>query len=179
MRVLIAVALLAAATLARAETSTLEFKGIALGSDISAYEGNKRFFCMDSKSAVADRMCAARHADSETIAGVAMKGLILFFYDGKLHRIMITFDSKEYSTVLDALTEKYGKPISATERIQNRMGAEFENETNTWNKTEQTLKAQKYTGKITVSSVTFQTDAGYAEFNRRFELQKKAGAKDL
>jgi hypothetical protein len=104
---------------------------------------------------------------------------MLLFYSEKLHTIYITVASKHFDKVVAALQEKYGNVVPQTEDVQNRMGATFNNETYTWRRSDQMLRAEKYASNISSSRVTFQTDAGFEEFSRRSEAQKKANAKDL
>jgi len=179
MKSFVAAAVLMAASFAHAETDTFEFKGMALGADVAQFEKNRRFLCLKPKNASADLACGMRRADGETIAGIPVESLMLFFTEAKLQTIYITFASKEFDTVVAALQEKYGKVTPLTDEVQNRMGATFNNETYSWRKSDQVLKAEKYGSKITTSRVTFQTDAGFDEFARRLEAQKKANAKDL
>jgi len=168
-----------AAPLAHAQGDSFEFKGIALGSDAAQIEADRRFQCFNSPTPLADRACGLRRKGNETIAGVPVENLMLFFYDNKLHMITVGFASKDFDKVTEALKEKYGKAVPETEEVHNRMGAAFSNEKYTWAKSGEVLKAEKYASNIDTSRVTFQTDAGMDEFVRRNELRKKANAKDL
>lgn len=179
MRAIKVVALMCWSTLAFAQTNPFEFKGIALGSDISVLENTSRFECRDPKNPIADRICSLRYGERETIAGVPVEVLLLYFYDGKLQTISISFDAKNFTQVADALKEKYGEGSLKTEEIQNRMGATFENRIVSWRSPGATLEAKRISGKIDRSSVLFRTDFALEEFAKRRGASVKQQAKDL
>lgn len=172
-------ALLLLSSVASAQDSPLEFKGIALGSDISTVESSGRFSCRDSQSPLADRMCYLKLREKETIAGAPVRVLLLHYYSGKLERITVAFDEKHFSQVTAALMEKYGQGQLKTEEVQNRMGATFENKTYSWRRGAATLQARRYSSKLDTSTVMYGTDYALKEFTRRKATSVKEGAKDL
>ncbi len=105
--------------------------------------------------------------------------LMLFYYGDKLHTISVDFDSEDFSKVMDALQAKYGKCSIEESTVHNRMGASFQNETCSWKKPGQTLKAEKYSSDLKTSTVAFLTDASIAEFSKRSKSSAAANAKDL
>ncbi|MBU1206459.1 MAG: hypothetical protein KKH04_05960 [Proteobacteria bacterium] len=170
-------ALLCVSTSVLAQSEPFEFKGITLGSDIAAIEGNSRFSCRDSNSPGADQTCSLR--EGETIAGAPVSALLLTFYGRKLHGIYIWFDAKHFPQVAGALKEKYGEGDLKTKEVQNRMGATFENRIYTWRKPGATLHVERFAGKLDRSSVIFRTDFAIEEFGRRRGSSAKEKAKDL
>ena len=162
-----------------AEESSLDFKGIALGSDIASIEGSSRFSCRDPQNPIADRICSLNFGERETIAGAPVQALMLFYYSGKLETISISFDSKHFSEVAAALTEKYGTGSVKTQTIQNRMGATFENKIHSWRRGIATVETKRYSHKIDRSSVTYYTDFSLKEFARRQGTAVKEKADDL
>ncbi len=150
-----------------AEEPPFDFKGIALGSDIASIEGTSIFSCRDPQSPIADRICSLKFGERETIAGAPVQVLLLYYYFGKIETISISFDSKHFSEVAAALTEKYGAGSVKTEAVQNRMGATFENKIYSWRRGNATLEAKCYSSKIDRSSVMYRSDFALQEFGRR------------
>jgi hypothetical protein len=179
MRVATVVLATLAFSLAFGQSEPFEFKGIGLGSDITAIESSPKFSCRNPDSPIADRICSLRYGERETIAGAPIGTLLLYYYDGKLQTISISLEAKHFSQVAEALKEKYGEGNSKTETIQNRMGASFENRIVTWRKPGAILEAKRFSGKIDTSSVMFRTDVAIEEFNRRRGSTAKEQAKDL
>jgi hypothetical protein len=177
MRVFIFILAAIASTTAFAQSEPFDFKGIALGSDISVIENNPKFSCHNINDPIADQTCALEYG--ETIAGTLVNKLMLYYYDGKLHTILIKFDATNFSQVAEALKEKYGGGNSKSERVQNRMGETFENRIVTWRKPGQILEATQFSGKLDTSSVMYRGDFALKEFNRRTGSTAKEKAKDL
>jgi hypothetical protein len=171
--------LLLLASPASAQETPFEFKGIALGSDISSIEKSSRFSCQDPQSPIADRVCTLKFGEKETIAGAPVQILLLYYYSGKLEAITISFDAKHFSQVAGALTEKYGEGTVKTEAVQNRMGATFENEIYLGRRDDAALEAKRYSSKLDRSSVMYRSDFALQEFGRRQGTTAKDKAKDL
>jgi hypothetical protein len=171
--------LLLLASSGSAQEPPFDFKGIALGSDISSIESNSRFSCRDPQSPIADRVCSLKFGERETIAGASVQVLLLYYYSGTLETISITFDAKHFSGVADALAEKYGAGSVKTEALQNRMGATFENKVYSWRRNNATLEVKRYSSKLDTSSVMCRTDFALQEFARRRGTTAKEKAKDL
>jgi hypothetical protein len=156
-----------------------EFKGIALGSDFDTVKADKKFDCSDTpKRAGGDQTCFLG-GKQETIAGIAVDGMLLSFYGGKLHSISIYFNADNFEHVVDALSQKYGDGDVKTEVVQNRMGATFENHIYSWRRSDETLVATRFTSKLDRSSVVFRTDFSVEEFTRRRNSSINQDSKDL
>ena len=166
-------------SVAFAEEPPFDFKGIALGSDISAIESNSRFSCRNTKDPIADRICSLKRDEHETIAGVRIRSLMLFYYAGKLEAISIWLDEKHFSQVTAALVEKYGQGRTRTEQVHNRLGAAFENKIYSWRRNSATLEAKRYSDTLDMSSVAYKTDFALEEFARRSGTSAKEKSKDL
>lgn len=162
-----------------AQEPSFDFKGIALGSDISFIENTSRFSCRDPQNPIADRVCSLKFGERETFASVPVEVLLLYYYSGKLEIISISFEAKHFSEVASALTEKYGQGVVKTEGVQNRMGATFENKIYSWRRGNSTLEAKRYSSKLDRSSVIYRTDFALQEFSRRQGTTVKEKAKDL
>jgi hypothetical protein len=164
---------------ATGQSTGLEFKGIALGSAMATIEDTGRFSCRDPGSPIADRICSLKYNERETIAGVPVRLLLLYYYSGKLETISIAIDEKYFSQVLAALSEKHGPGSVKSETLQNRMGATFENRIVSWRRGEATLDVKRYSGKIDTSSVMYRSDFALQEFARRRKGSVKNNSKDL
>jgi hypothetical protein len=141
---------------------------------LEAIKATKRFVCVDHiNGKFGDQICGLSTGESETIAGVPVKTMVLSIYDGKLHAIIINFDPDGFDQVVDGLKEKYGESNPMNEQIQNRMGATFENSTFSWRRADATLKATKYSASLDQSSVMFRTDFAIEEFKRRRDAASK------
>ncbi|MBS1228349.1 MAG: hypothetical protein H6R17_1626 [Proteobacteria bacterium] len=94
-----------------------------------------------------------------TIAGAMADVSTTTQQDGALADISMTISVNLYSTVMEALEEKYGKPtIIDREIVSNGFGAHAENVTSTWMRRDGThLMVMKYAGKLTQSMIVFGT----------------------
>ena len=117
--------------------------------------------------------------EKETIADVPIELLTLFFYEGILNSINITFNSNNFNEVQGALVAKYGDVEPKHETVRNGVGTSFENRIYTWKKNGQTLQAKRYSGKITRSSVTFELDSSIEKYTAKKKLLGIEKANDL
>jgi hypothetical protein len=170
---------LTSSTAVYAEEPPLDFKGIALGTDISAIKNTSKFSCRDVQGPIADQVCHLNFDENETIAGVPVELLVLYFFSKKLENISIEFNSESFFKVVAALKEKYGPGEVRSEVVQNRMGATFENEIYSWSRGKAGIEARRYSRKIDTSSVNYHTDFAIEEFERRRSSTTKENADDL
>ena len=187
MRATLVVLFLLLSSVTFAQEPPFDFKGIALGSDISAARSNSKFECYEMEKRPPHRIVSGDHYCShhysikgeETIAGAPIRNIYLYYYFGKLERIEIRLWARDFHQVLAALQEKYGPGSVKTETVQNRMGATFENSIYPWRRNSATLEAKKYEGDLEISSLDFETDFARQEAKRRRAGAAKKGAKDL
>ncbi|MBR0878363.1 hypothetical protein ABIF65_002196 [Bradyrhizobium japonicum] len=76
----------------------------------------------------------------------------------RLYLITVTPKTDTYQTLIDALTVKYGRPETSSEKIRNRMGAEFMDEIATWHADKSTIVVKKYNGRIDQALVAYSQD---------------------
>jgi len=162
-----------------AEEFPLDFKGLALGTDISTIKSKSKFSCRDSQAPMADQICHLNFDENETIAGVPVELLILIFFSNKLETISVTFNSESFFKVVAALKEKYGPGEVRSEVVQNRMGASFENKIYSWRRGEAAIIARRYSGKIDRSTVNYVSDFALETSERRRSSTAKENADDL
>lgn len=196
----IAIMLLLVAGLAHAQPSTtLEFKGQALGSNVADFRSRfPDFECTNpSKKVIGDTACwlspetscgdgySARAIECRksmegkvTYGGLRVKRITAYFYDGiGLGYISIKIPSAQFESLLVLLVEKYGKPDTfSTETVRNRMGAEFENASAHW---KTGILAEKYAKTLDEGLISLKLPAYSAEFNRRAADQKTINKSDL
>jgi len=167
-------AILLLASPGSAQVSPFEFNGVALGSDLGSIERTSRYSCTEPRSPVADQVCRLKSDERETIADAPVKGLLLYFYAGKLEMISLTLDPKHFTDVVGALTKRYGAGSLETETLQNVTGGTFENKIYSWRRNKATLEAQIYGRNLETSSVIYRTDFSLEEYTRR-SAAKPAG----
>lgn len=91
----------------------------------------------------------------------------------RLYEIMAESNRNAFSSVVDALTSKYGKPTISTDQVQNKMGASFTQTTVLWSNANQSLVAQDRFAKID-DMVIIVTDERLAKPVKDAEAARKA-----
>jgi hypothetical protein len=156
----------------------LEVKGVPLeGTEESIFAKypKPKAGCVDMKAnPFTDRFCGA--ADSFGGAEARIRFSLL---KGKIRRISIELDSKDFEKVLEALLQKYGSPkTKSSETVTNAMGAQFENVLVVWDFGSQRIFARRFTDNIRTSSVSYSV-ADDEQFRQRLDEDKQRRAKDL
>lgn len=150
------------------------FKGIDLGSGIGPVASNPKYECRTASAPGGDTICSLRAQEKETIAGAPIRSLFFFYFDGKLTGIAIHFEEKGFGRAVEALRGKYGEGKVERETIRNLKGVGFENRIYTWATPTETLTAQRYAGRVDMSSIRFTAD----DLIRRIEQRRAIVAKD-
>lgn len=136
-----------------------DFKGIELGkpSDPSTIYYELRARC--SKGVNDYQICNG----DVTIAGVSGIMNLVMDQAGIVIRISINFDSENFDTVLPEVLNKFGTGKRSVFKVQNKMGAKFENIIYTWKKAGGLdLVLTKYAGNLDRSNIYFSTPADKA-----------------
>lgn len=139
-----------------------ELKGIALGmprSDVEALLGGEvgEWYCKAPTRATpfVDTFCF-KHT---TFGGVAAR-MYLVIYGDAVESVTIKFGAEHYATVAAGLISKFGEAAEvATEKLQNRMGAEFASRTASWKFEDGTLSLKERGGKIDEGAVVLLSNA--------------------
>ncbi|ATN36020.1 hypothetical protein ACO34A_19650 [Rhizobium sp. ACO-34A] len=93
-----------------------------------------------------------------TIAGVIADMNLVISKTGKVQRISLSFNSKFYEQVEDAMFKKFGKPgVNLTSEVQNGYGAKFIQRELLWGDTPNTVAMMKYANKVTDSFIMFSS----------------------
>ena len=170
---------LAGSVLAAPPAERFAFKGIELGSGIAQIAGNPKFECRSSSAPAADTICGLRPRETETIAGVPVRSMFLFYYGGQLTSMAIHLDERHFTQVADALRAKYGGVPVQTETLRNLKGAAFENRTYAWKSASETLTAQRYAGRLDQSTIRYSADDLIRGIEARRAVVAKDPSKDL
>lgn len=66
------------------------------------------------------------------LAGAPILWMTMSYNKGRLYRVMGTTNYTRFTTLLDAFTVKYGKPVMANQKWQSKIGATFDNSVARW-----------------------------------------------
>lgn len=155
------------------------FKGIDLGSNVSLIAGNPRYDCRAVKTPTADQVCSLRPGEKETIAGAPVDSIFYFYDQAVLTGISIHLPEEHFQEVVSALTSKYGVSAQAKETVKNLNGKAFENQLYTWRQGNESLVAQRYSGRLDKSSVRIVDDRAAQRLKERREMAKRPPQQDL
>jgi hypothetical protein len=107
-------------------------------------------------------------------------GTVIGFDSGGMDLVMLYFSSDSFPQIKGIFLERYGQPTARRNTtVQNRMGAQFENETLEWNGAKVSIMLEKYSTKVTESTAIIETGEGIRVRNERLKQKAKAGKKDL
>lgn len=154
------------------------FKNYALGALEKSLVGNDyNWQCNNLENKVlADRVCISR---KETIAGVNVSKVSLFFQEDQLVSILVNINSSNYKQVLDALTQKYGASLTTSDNLTNNFGANFSSAKNTWNVDDFRVSISEFFGRLDESGIVYSHKSFTDLFNQRTQKASKNNAKDL
>lgn len=175
-------ALAALSLLAAAPAHALErfgFKGVELGSSIVTVATNPKYECRASRAPGADTICSLRPQEKETVAGVPVGALFFFYADGKLSSITLRLEEKGFPRVVAALRSKYGVPAQRNESVRNLKDVAFENRIYAWKSGTDSLRAERYAGRLDQSAIRYTADALIERIERRRAAVAKDPSQDL
>lgn len=175
---LLGVTLLLTASAAPA-AERLGFKGVELGSSLAQIASNPKFECHLVNTPIADKICSLRAQEKETIAGAPIDSLFYFFDRSELTGIVINLGEAHFQPVVDALSQKFGKPTLKTETVKSLKGAVHENRSYHWQHPEGSMQAERFAGRLDKSSVRITDDSATQRVQQRRALLAKDPRKDL
>lgn len=129
-----------------------------------------------------DFMNACRSEDSRnyTYGGWIAISIYAYFCSDSLSLVTVTIHENGFSTVVAALTEKYGKPIeSKTEVIETRAGVSYQNKIMLWRRADTYITATRYSDTIEESLISYKLSSFDAEFKKRQDESTRKNANDL
>lgn len=163
-----------------AQDPELSFKGLRLG--VSTQDDFKQVFPSGTCNPKYSN-CIAH--SNETLGSGGYGGASLNYveasYDanGKLEEILAILDPDSYDGVLMAMGKRYGAPKMAAGKVQNRMGAVFQQKIATWSRKGATLTYTKYTSNLNTSELILISKAREAqdakESKKAFDDAVKSG----
>jgi hypothetical protein len=113
------------------------------------------------------RSCQAR-------LGTVSFGDRFTFYEGRFVMVTSSFDADRYPQMREVFVEKYGQPhLTQSATVQNKMGAQFAQETLHWEGPRIAITLEHYGSKVTEGEATFVTTEFRAVQNRAQEEWKK------
>lgn len=83
-------------------------------------------------------------------------GVMADFYSRRLATLYWRFPHDQFSQIREGLIEKFGTHKTHVARIQNRMGAQFDDEILSWSSEAATLELSEYVSTLDNSAVTLQ-----------------------
>lgn len=169
LTLLILLSLLPFSAGARAER--LGFKGLVLGAPLERVASDPRHECRAVATPLGDVICGLRSGESETIAGAPIQSLHYFFDAGRLTGIHLTVAERDYARITQALAGKYGSGASRTEPIKSQGGASHENRVLTWSREGDSLKAERYSGRLDRSLIRYGEDGAEERIRQRRTLK--------
>jgi hypothetical protein len=155
------------------------FKGISLGSHVGQIATNPKFNCQSVSTPTADRVCALKKDEVETMAGVPVASVFYFYDQTTLTGISIGLDEKHFQAVVTALTGKYGSPALAKSQIKNLKGVAFENLVYTWRAKGESIVAERFSGRLDRSLIRIAEDGAAQRIHARRESAAREPGKDL
>lgn len=133
----------------------LGFKGLTLGEAIAPLLADARIECRPLSTPAADQVCSLRAGSRETIAGAPVHSIFWYARAGRLTRIVINLDARDFERVTQALATRYGAFATQRETVRTLDGKMHENRLLTWRATNGTLIAERFSGQINRSRLRF------------------------
>jgi hypothetical protein len=94
--------------------------------------------------------------------------------------ILFGFDADKFDTVSRAFTDKYGPATkSATQTLQNRIGATFTDTKLTWEVEGGTIVLRRYSGSFDRSMLVISDNEFDAAHSRAIKADRERAVKDL
>lgn len=108
-----------------------------------------------------------------TYASVAIDGRMEEFVGGRLESLTMSFKEGDYDSLKAALTDKFGKPSKVSSKaVQNRMGAQFINESSLWINGIATIGLDHYGRDLDHATLIFGLDALADDAHRKMDPSK-------
>lgn len=124
--------------------------------------------------------CLAKRAHVLDFGGVEADRIMFGFTAGKLSEIYIRFHPKSFDQAMRSMIGKFGQPTTnSSETVQTGAGAIYENSRLRWELPGGFIRASRYSGKITESSVVYTSMATEQRLKQRLEEQRKTGPSRL
>jgi hypothetical protein len=111
--------------------------------------------------------------------GTEIQRVIAHFRADRLIYVSVSFATRDYDKLTEALTAKYGKPLRSEQQIVSRTGTRFQNEIARWDLKSGDLETRLYDATLDVALFQMTIPDLAAEIERRSQEAAKANAKSL
>jgi hypothetical protein len=111
--------------------------------------------------------------------GTEIQHAIAHFRADRLIYVSVSFATRDYDKLTQALTAKYGNPLRSEQQMVNRMGAKYQNEIARWNLKDGEIETRLYDATLDVASFQMTMPGLAAEIDRRLQEAAKSNAKSL
>ena len=175
-----------------AASEDITYKGLELGASIERYkkalpdhECYETYHCNFSSTIACkggiDAMEKVKDCWSRNSFGGANPSKVdAYFYNKKLTRYKMVFGTLLFSSLLEALTSKLGKPSSEEYfSVQTGTGAQYINQKAVWSSTIATVQIEKFCGTISNACVHVSTVEEAQRLKAEFGGDKNKNSKDF
>lgn len=200
-RAALAGSLLVASAAALAQ-ERIEFKGVPMGAPAAEFKAaHPYFYCnsgtalercfLDGTSAInhcrellkrnpriEETTCTENVRRASTYANAPAR-MIVTLVDGKLATAAARVLPEAFSSMVDAVSVRYGAPERRTETLQTRAGAKYENDIAYWRQAGDSIRAARYSGSVTEGSVIIMSAEEQARFKVQQEEKRRSAPGDI
>jgi hypothetical protein len=167
--------------------AAIDFRGVPLGATEAEFAAKLPGFNCRGPAAgaehLADRLCVAgpgAFREDRMFGGVETKMLFASFVADRLVGVSAAFNPRDFSAVLAALHEKFGKPNSIERpEFQTMGGVKTQNEVVTWKRGNGIVMARRFARAIDESSVQYVDERDLGNAAARGKEAAKKNAKSL
>lgn len=152
-----------------------DFKGVEPGTRVTPTELHGKlslrgFDCLPDANGSGDNVCHGK----VNIGDAEATAWCFIGKDGTLNAITVLFAPDDFAPIAKALTEKFGKPAKTdNSKVQNRMGAKFDQIEIAWtNAAQEATLSRYYGGKLDRSGFDIVTKAHLAALARKSAVKK-------
>jgi hypothetical protein len=111
--------------------------------------------------------------------GTEIQHATAHFRADRLIYVSVSFSTRDYDKLTQALTAKYGNSFRSEQQMVNRIGAKYQNEIARWNLKDGEIETRLYDATLDVASFQMTMPGLAAEIERRSQEAAKTNAKSL
>jgi hypothetical protein len=124
--------------------------------------------------------CEKTSCSGQSQVGAVGVSILMDFLNDALDAVTLSFDSQSFPTMKATFLERYGSPTHRKSTpVQNRFGAQHENEELEWSGSEVYIVLSRYGSRLDTSSASIRTQQGRAMELEKLRQQILKGKKDL
>jgi len=111
--------------------------------------------------------------------GAEIQRAVAQFRADRLIFVSVSFVTRDYDKVTEALTAKYGQAVRSEQQMVNRMGIKFQNEIARWDLKSGDLETRLYDATLDLALFQMTVPGLAVEIEQRSQEAAKANAKSL